>query len=102
MSYYAAMETGLSVRQLDILAVMKALGPQRVNQALSMAEIAEVLHLHDTDDIPQVRDRIHCDLQRLAVLGLVEQCHTLHEWRLTRSGETYHSVAGGSNSTAER
>ena len=82
------METDLSVGQLGILATMRTLGPQRVNQALSMAEIAEVLLLQKAKDIQQVYERIHSDLQKLAVLGLVEQCYTLHEWRLTTTGET--------------
>ena len=82
------MEATLSGLQIDILSKMTTLGPQRVNRALGVAEIAEVLSGQNLGgDIRQLYAAIQSELQSLAAMGLVEQYHTLHEWRLTSAGE---------------
>ena len=83
------MGVTLSELQVDILSTMLALGPQRVNRAISAAEIAEVLGGIGPRDIPQLCASIQSDLLSLASLGLVEHYHTLHEWRLTAAGEAF-------------
>jgi|GEM_PF-1826643 len=83
------MNVPLSAQQVSILNTMRALGPHRVNQAVSAAEIAEVLCLQGTEDMRQLYASVHDDLKALAAAGLAEQCHTLHEWRLTDTGEAF-------------
>ncbi len=81
------MEVRLSEQRVKILSTIMALGPQRLNRALGAAEIAEVLHLHNPEDIQRLYASIQSDLQSLAAMGLVEHYRTLHEWRLTEAGE---------------
>lgn len=88
------MKDNLSQLQIDILSTMTALGPQRVNRALSVAEIAEVLSAHGPGGNRPLYTAIQSELQSLAALGLVEHYHTLHEWRLTVPGETFSSNVG--------
>ena len=55
--------------------------------------------MQGTEDMRQLYASVHDDLKALAAAGLAEQCHTLHEWRLTDTGEAFCPEGGSGKST---
>lgn len=79
------MRETLSRRQLDILDVMRRLAVERPSGEIGVAEVAQALYGNELDPAAQYA-LVQADVMQLAERGLVEQCPSLHEWRLVSNG----------------
>jgi hypothetical protein len=76
------MSEALSRRQMEIIGVMRGLARERTNGEVSTAEVAQALY-GEGRDLTAGYSLVHWEIMELAGRGLVEQSHSLHEWRLT-------------------
>lgn len=70
---------------MDVLRVMRQLTVERTNGEVGVAEVVQALY-GNYQNLAARYSLVQGDVMDLAERGLVEQCPSLHEWRLGPGG----------------